>query len=144
MIATEATKQGKCPRCGRDILPKFTIVKMAGVWVCHACGTHLEENPEIGELEGGVLHDLDKLPEDAAGCSIAKASLRIARIVDSGIVSPRDLAGLIKELRQNRAALMELYPTADDEDPADAARKNREAQVGQQWEEPPDNWGRHG
>jgi hypothetical protein len=105
--------------------------------VCEACGKDIEENGvPAGEVEQGVLNDLGKLPDEASTSSIAKASLKIARVLDSNEISPRDMAPLIKELRQNRAALLSLYPPEEDDDPTETARKNREEFVGSTWEEP--------
>jgi hypothetical protein len=108
-----------------------------GVYMCELCGSMAEhEEPEVGAVEQGVLTDLAEMPDEASGTTLAQITLKMARDIDRDEIQPRDLAPYNKEMRQNIAALKELFPPAGEDDPTDIARKNRERMLGEDFEEP--------
>lgn len=134
----EATRKGKCSRCHRDIKPgEQLFIKSRGVYMCELCGSLAEhEVPEVGSIQQGVLADLSALPEEASSTTLAQAMLYMARQIDADEVAPRDVAPLNKELRQNLAALKELFPETSDDDVTDQARSARDKFLGATFEEP--------
>jgi hypothetical protein len=84
------------------------------------------EEPEVGEVEAGVLADLAALPPEASERAIAKLAIHNARRIDNGDVADRDIAPLYKELRQMISQLKLDYPPEPDDDATQTSRKRRE------------------
>jgi len=73
-----------------------------------------------------VLKDLDELPGEAAERTLAKLMLHTARRIDNGDVADRDIASLLKELRQMSSQLKLDFPPEPEEDDTEKSRKRRE------------------
>lgn len=133
----EADRKTSCAKCKAKIeIGERFYYKSRGVYYCELCGSLAEhEEPQVGDIEQGVLNDLAQLPEEAAGTSTAQNTLYIARQIDMGDVAPRDLAPLNKEMRQNISELRERFPDADDEDVTDQARSKRDKFLGATYDE---------
>jgi hypothetical protein len=98
-----------------------------GTYLCELDGSVAEhEEPEIGEVESGVLEDLKALPDEASERAVAKLALNNARRIDSGDVADRDIAPLYKELRQMIAQLRLDFPPIAEDDETAKRRKRRE------------------
>jgi hypothetical protein len=124
----EANKKTSCARCHAviEVGQRFYYLRR-GTYLCEMDGSMAEhEEPEVGEVESGVLEDLDKLPGEAANGTIAKLMLKTARLIDSGEVADRDIAPLLKESRTQLAQLQILYPPAQEDDDTQKSRKRRE------------------
>lgn len=134
----EAERGLTCARCKSKVTKGERFwYQRKGVYYCELCGSLAEhEVPEAGMMERGVREDFSTLPPEAAESTLGEAMLYLARQLDSGDVQPRDVAPYMKELRQNLAALRELYPPAGDDDITDIIRKNREHMLGADFEEP--------
>lgn len=123
-----AERNTSCARCHAQITvgQRFYYLKR-GTYLCELCGSIAEhEVPEVGEVESGVLKDLDDLPPEAAERALAKLALNNARRVDHGEVADRDIAPLYKELRQMMAQLKLDFPPKPEEDDTEKSRRRRE------------------
>src|SRR5437773_1722221 len=63
-----------------------------------------------GASETAVLRDLKALPEDLRKGAIAAVALTLARELDDGEMSARDLAGVAAQLRMAMVTLREIAP----------------------------------
>lgn len=119
---------GSCSRCHTATTVGQRIYWLRrGTVLCELCGSIAEhEQPEVGEVESGVLKDLDALPPEAAERTLAKLALNNARRIDNGDVADRDIAPLYKELRQMVAQLKLDYPPRPEEDDTEKSRRRRE------------------
>lgn len=133
----EADRKTSCSKCKARIeVGERFYYKSRGIYLCELCGSLAEhEEPEVGRIEQGVLNDLSQLPEDASGTTLAQNTLYMARSMDAGDVAPRDIAPFNKEMRQNIAALREMFPDADENDVTDQARSKRDRFLGATYEE---------
>lgn len=124
----ESEYKSSCCRCHQVIEQGQRIYWVrSGTVMCELCGSIAEhEEPEVGDVEGGVLKNLDSLPVEAGEGVIAKMMIFTARRIDSGDVADRDVTGLLKELRQMFAQLKLDYPPEPEEDDTEKSRKRRE------------------
>lgn len=126
----QASRDGKCAHCKKPFSAGDEIyAKTAGVYLGLDCGCGLlaENEPVIaGPRETALLEDLAKLPPEAANTLIAQNMLGMARQLDEGDVSPREVTNYSKELRLNGMALQDMYPAVDTDDETEDARKKRE------------------
>lgn len=123
-----ADRVTSCARCKAriEIGQRFYYLRR-GTYLCEMDGSLAEhEEPEVGEVESGVLEDLGKLPPEAAHGTIAKLMIKTARLIDSGEVADRDIAPLLKESRTQLAQLKDQYPPAQEDDDTEKTRKRRE------------------
>lgn len=123
-----AERNTSCQRCHAPITvgQRFYWLRR-GTYLCELCGLMAEhEEPEVGEVEAGVLEDLKALPDEAAERAIAKLALNNARRIDNGDVADRDIAPLYKELRQMISQLKLDYPPEPEDDATEKSRKRRE------------------
>lgn len=134
----ESEHKGSCVRCHESIDKGARIYWVRrGVVMCELCGSLAEhEEPEVGYIERGVLNDLAHLPEEASDTTLAQTTLYMARAMDRNEVAPRDVAPYNKEMRQNIAALKEMYPSEGEDDITDQSRSKREKFLGATFEEP--------
>lgn len=123
-----AKRAGKCSHCNLPIEAGQDIfAKSAGVYLCSGCGLLAENTEEaLGSMEAGVMEDLSAFPPEAVKGTIAQSMLYLARQLDMGDVSPREVGNYTKELRLSLLQLKDLYPVADGEDETDKARGKRE------------------
>lgn len=124
----EAERNTQCQRCRAQILigQRFYYLRR-GVYLCELCGSVAEhEEPEIGDIEAGVLKDLSSLPPAASEGTIAQMMLSMARRIDLGDVADRDVAPITKEIRQMYMQLKLDFPPEPDEDDTEKSRKRRE------------------
>lgn len=124
----ESNRKDSCARCHAVIEQGQRIYWLRrGTVLCELCGSIAEhEQPEIGEVESGVLKDLGRLPDEAAEGTLAKLMLHTARRIDHGDVADRDIASLLKELRQMASQLKLDFPPEPEEDDTEKSRKRRE------------------
>jgi len=123
-----ADRKTSCARCKAliEVGQRFYFLRR-GTYLCELCGSIAEhEQPEVGEVESGVLKDLDELPDEAAERTLAKLMLHTARRIDNGDVADRDIASLLKELRQMSSQLKLDFPPEPEEDDTEKSRKRRE------------------
>ena len=127
----EANRKSLCARCKGPIdIGQRVYQQRKGVYLCELDGSIAEhEDPEVGEIEAGVLEDLDKLPDEASRGTIARLMISTARKIDYGDVADRDVAPLIKELRTLLIQLKDQFPPAPEDDETEKARKRREARL---------------
>lgn len=125
----EASKNGTCGSCGVPVhVGDRMLARRKGVYLCEACGTIAEQLPEGGgAMEVSVLASLDEFPDIVREGALAQAMLLMARQLDGGYVQPRDIAPLMKEIRQNYMQLRLLHPSEGEEDETDAMRGRRES-----------------
>lgn len=122
----QATGAVKCCKCRTPIAPGQDIwLKAKGVYYCGGCGLEAEEAPAVrqGGIEEALLRDLDKFPDEAADTTLAKQSLYMARQLDCGEVSPREVTQYTKEIRLNLLQIRDLYPPADENDDTESRRE---------------------
>lgn len=124
----EANKLTSCARCHARIeIGKRFYYLRRGTYLCEMDGSLAEhEEPEVGEVESGVLEDLDQLPDEASARTLAKTLLKTARLIDSGEVADRDIAPLILQLRTTLKQLQDQFPPAQEDDDTEKKRKRRE------------------
>jgi len=123
-----AERKTQCSRCKAiiEIGQRFYYLRR-GVYLCELCGSLAEhEEPEIGKIEGGVLKDLEALPDEASEGTIAQMMLSMARRIDYGDVADRDVAPITKEIRQMYTQLKLDYPPKPEEDDTEKTRRRRE------------------
>jgi hypothetical protein len=123
-----ADRLTSCARCHAriEIGQRFYYLRR-GTYLCEMDGSLAEhEEPEVGQVESGVLEDLDRLPEEASKGTIAQLMLKTARLIDSGEVADRDIAPLLKESRTQLAQLRDQFPPAEEDDDTEKKRKRRE------------------
>jgi hypothetical protein len=127
----EAERKTSCSRCKARIETgqRFYYLRR-GVHLCELCGSGAEhEEPEVGEIESGVLEDLKQLPPEATDRTIARLMINTARRIDCGDVADRDIAPLLKELRQMLSQLKDDYPAEPDDDDTEERRKRRQRRL---------------
>lgn len=127
----ESERKGSCSRCKVILEVGQRIYWLRrGTVLCELCGSIAEhEEPEVGEIESGVLEDLKQMPPEAADRSIARLMISMARRIDCGDVADRDVAPLVKELRTMLIQLMDIYPAEPEDDETEQARKRREKRL---------------
>lgn len=81
---------------------------------------------KIGPQERAVKTELKGLPADVANGAVARAMLILAAQADTGELSARDLAQVLREIRQSAAYLREISPPAGSGDEIDELRQRRE------------------
>lgn len=127
----EAERKTSCARCQAriEVGQRFYWLRR-GTNLCELCGSIAEhEEPEVGEIESGVLEDLKQLPPEASDRTIAKLMLSTAKKIDNGDVADRDVAPLIKELRTLLVQLKDQFPPEPEDDETERARKRRERRL---------------
>lgn len=85
-----------------------------------------------GENETAVLRDLKMLPEDLRKGAIAAVALALARQLDTGDMSARDLSDVANKLRMAMVTLREIAPGEAKGDHTDEVRERRERRLSQQ------------
>lgn len=123
----EAERRVSCARCKARVEPgqRFWYARR-GTYMCELCGSMAEhEEPEVGEHESGALEDLKRLPPDAAGGTLAKLMIGLARKLDSTDTADRDYPVMTKELRQVLVQLRDQFPPEEEDDDTAKARKRR-------------------
>lgn len=127
----EAHRKSRCARCPRMVEEGQRIyMQRRGVYLCEPCGSVAEhEEPEVGDVESGVLEDLKQLPPEAAGRTLAKMMIVNAKRIDMGDVADRDIAGLEKEMRTQLLQLQMQFPAEPEDDETEQARKRRERRI---------------
>jgi len=126
-----ADKKTSCSRCHAviDVGQRFYYLRR-GTYLCELCGSIAEhEEPEVGEVESGVLEDLKQIPPEASDRTLAKMMLSMARRIDNGDVADRDIAAITKEIRQMYSQLKLDYPPEPEEDDTEKSRKRRERMI---------------
>lgn len=119
----------RCTNCKTPIAPGEDIwLKSKGVYYCHTkgCGQLAEaagDEVKPGGIEEGLIKDLGEFPEEAADTAMAKAALYMARQLDAGEVSPREVTNYTKEIRLMFLQIRDLYPPADDSDDTETRRE---------------------
>lgn len=83
----------------------------------------------IGAQERAVRADLRRLPDEVAKGAVARAMLILAQLADTGELAARDLAQVLRELRQCSQYLREISPVAGAGDEIDELRKRRERRL---------------
>lgn len=127
----ESKYKAQCGRC-KAVLEVGTRVyqQRKGVYLCELCGSIAEhEEPEVGDVESGVIEDLKQLPNEASDRTLARSMIKTARLIDSGEVADRDIAPLLKELRTQLMQLQLAYPPEPEDDDTEKARKRRETRL---------------
>ena len=126
----EARRDGKCTHCGMPFKAGDEVyAKSAGVYLGYHCGCgHLAENEPViaGPRETALMEDLARLPPEAVNTLIAQNMIGMARQLDDGDVSPREVTNYTKELRLNWLTLADMYPVAEQDDETETARQKRE------------------
>jgi hypothetical protein len=126
----QATGAVRCRGCKQPIPPGGDIyLKSKGVYYCNTCGIVVEvagDSVVINGMEEGLIKDLEKMPPEAADTAIAKTTLYMARQLDQGEVSPREITQYTKEIRLNYLQLLELFPPAGEEDDTEQKRAKHE------------------
>jgi hypothetical protein len=84
-----------------------------------------------GPAETAVLRDLRALPDDLRQGGIAAAALQLARALDAGDMSPRDLSATAAQLRMSLVTLREIAPGEAKGDHTDEVRERRERRLSQ-------------
>lgn len=123
-----ADRLTSCARCHAriEVGQRFYYLRR-GTYLCEMDGSLAEhEVPEVGDVESGVLEDLDLLPEEASNRTLAKVMLKTARLIDSGEVADRDIAPLLLQLRATLKQLQDDFPPAQEDDDTEKTRKRRE------------------
>jgi hypothetical protein len=117
----------KCKGCKAPCPPGTDIyVKSKGVYYCAGCGTLAENAPsdvKPGGIEEGFVKDLAKYPPESLETSLARQALYMARQLDDGDVSPREVTQYTKEIRINLLAIMDMFPDEDDTDDTETRRE---------------------
>jgi hypothetical protein len=126
----QATGPVRCKGCKQPIPAGGDIfIKSKSVYYCNTCGIVVEaagDSVKVNGIEEGLIKDLEKMPDEAADTAIAKSSLMMARQLDYGEVSPREITQYTKEIRLNFLQLLELFPPDDDEDDTEQKRAKHE------------------
>lgn len=127
----EAERKTSCARCKAriEVGQRFYYLRK-GTHLCELCGSVAEhEEPEVGEVESGVLEDLKQLPPEASDRTIARMMVVTAKRIDNGDVADRDIAPLLKEIRQMLSQLKDDYPAEPDDDDTESMRKRRQKRL---------------
>jgi hypothetical protein len=124
----EAKKPGKCAHCHEPFEAGTEIwAKSAGVYYCQGCGNLDEATaPAVGPIEGSVLAELSKLPDEATAGLLAQTMLSLARDLDAGDVPPRERPQYTKELRIGFLTLKDEFPSTEEDDETEEVRRKRE------------------
>ena len=87
--------------------------------------------PEPGEIEAGVLLDLQAFPAGMREGAIARTALLLARQLDTraDILPPRDVASYVQRIGVAVTQLREMSPGEAKGDATDAAREARETRL---------------
>lgn len=127
----EATRKSQCARCKQIVEAGQRIYQVRkGVYLCEMDGSIAEhEEPEVGDIESGVLEDLKQLPPEASDRTLARLMITTAKRIDNGDVADRDVAPLIKELRTMLVQLKDLYPPEPEDDDTTKKRNARERRM---------------
>lgn len=133
----EATRDGKCSHCKRPNLLAGTQIyaRSKGVYLCTECGSAAQATEGMvsaGGLEEASISDLETFPEEARKTSMAVGMLYLARQLDQGDVSPREVTLYTKELRLLFMQLRELFPEKAEDDATDVASQRRERRMREQ------------
>jgi len=127
----EAERGLSCARCHArvEVGQRFYYLRK-GTYLCELCGSVAEhEEPEVGEVESGVLEDLKQLPPEAADRTLARMMVVTAQRIDNGDVADRDIAPLLKEIRQMLSQLKDDYPPEPEDDDTEEKRKRRQQRL---------------
>jgi hypothetical protein len=126
-----ATGPVKCRGCKEPIPPGADLwIKACGVYYCNGCGLIAESTASdvlAGGIEESILSRLEKMEDGAADDPIARTSLYMARQLDAGEVSPREITQYTKEIRVNLLSLADVY-SPDDESDDTASRQAKLAE----------------
>jgi hypothetical protein len=89
------------------------------------------EPDEPGEIEAGVLLDLEAFPEKMRAGAIARTILLLARQLDTSAAAmpPRDVASYVQRIGVGVTQLREMSPGEAKGDATDAAREARETRL---------------
>jgi hypothetical protein len=123
-----ATASGpvRCCGCKIPIAPGDDVfIKSKGVYYCAVCGPVAEAtmgDVKDGGIEESFIKDLGKFPDEAADTALARQSCMMARQLDCGEVSPREITQYTKEIRLNFLQLIELYPPEGEPDDTEDKR----------------------
>lgn len=82
-----------------------------------------------GAQERAVRAELRRLPDEIAKGAVARAMITLAHEADWGDLAARDLAQILRELRQCSQYLREISPAAGAGDEIDELRKRRERRL---------------
>ena len=87
--------------------------------------------PEPGDIEAGVLLDLQAFPEKMRLGAIARTALMLARQLDQTAVMmmPRDVASYVQRIGVAITQLREMSPGEAKGDATDDARERRETRL---------------
>jgi len=86
----------------------------------------------IGPQERAVRNELRGLPGEVAKGAVAQAMLVLAERADTEELTARDLAQILRELRQCSQYLREISPPAGQGDEIDELRERREQRLMEQ------------
>lgn len=130
---TSTKKNGTCSQCGAPVAEgeRMWAVRR-GYYVCEADGFLREstkDSTDMGALEAGVIESLKPFPPEAMGSVLAQSMLYLARQLDLGEATPRDVPNFSKEIRQSLAQLEIMYPPEPEDDATDEAQKRRERRM---------------
>lgn len=129
----DARRTSRCARCKGEITEGDNAYReRAGVILCGACGQESElAAPAKGDIERAVCHDLSQYPEEEKvfETAFAQTAIYMARQLDQGDVSPREVTQYTKEIRLNLMQLADLFPPAAEGDDTDQAREKRERRM---------------
>ena len=84
-----------------------------------------------GPVELAVLRDLKAFPDDLRKGGIAAAALKLARMIDIGAMSARDLSAMAAQVRMSLVTLREIAPGEAKGDHTDEVRERRERRLAQ-------------
>ena len=117
----------RCCGCRQTIMPGDDIwIKSKGIYYCSPCGLVASAAPDevkAGGIEEALLRDLESFPGEAADTTLAKSGLYMARQLDCGEVSPREVTQYSKEIRLNFLQIRDIYPPSEDEDDTETRRE---------------------
>lgn len=132
----DASKVSKCGHCKRAVaIGDQLYAKSKGVYLCFACGTTADATQGMavaGGIEEATILDLEGFPEEARRTSMAISMLYLARQLDQGDVSPREVTLYTKEIRLLFMQLRDLYPPVESDDDTDTAKQQRERRMREQ------------
>ena len=92
-------------------------------------GVGYKPRRKIGPQERAVRNELRTLTTELARGAVARAMITLAQEADAGGLSARDLAQILRELRQSSQYLREISPDAGVGDEIDELRKRREQRL---------------
>jgi hypothetical protein len=82
-----------------------------------------------GPVEAATARDLKALPPAMRAGALAATALRLAREIDTGALTARDLAGHARELRMHMTQLFDSAPGGSAGDVTDEVRDRRERRL---------------